>query len=125
MYTIGEVESIAGINASTLRFYEKEGILFNIERNEGGRRIYTEEQVTWLKFVLALKNTGMTIEDIKSYLNMIVDGEEKLVERREFLARHKEKVEKQIAETHSYLERITQKISFYDAKYLKKNYLDL
>ncbi|SET89071.1 MerR family transcriptional regulator [Paenibacillus sp. NFR01] len=124
MYTIGEVESMAGINASTLRYYEKEGILLNIGRNESGRRVYTEEQLKWLKFVLALKNTGMSIEEIKAYMEMTLQGEPTVMERREFLVQHKENVEKQMAEMFANLERINQKIAFYDATVLKKGYLD-
>lgn len=119
------MESITGINASALRYYEKAGLLPDVGRNKGGRRIYTEEQIGWLRFVLALKNTGMTVEDIKFYMDITVQGEETLLQRRDFLEKHRERVEGQMSETLTQLQRITQKIAFYDATILKKNYLDV
>ncbi|WP_127536900.1 MerR family transcriptional regulator [Paenibacillus illinoisensis] len=121
MYTISEMQSILNINASTLRYYEKEGILPEIERNDGGRRVYKEEHVLLLKFLLCLKETGMSIEDLKAYMNLGYQVETMLEDRRDILIQHKKSVEHQIAQIQSNLERINQKIGFYDDLISKKN----
>lgn len=91
MYSIKEVEIRSGLPASTLRYYEKEGILPDVGRDEGGRRVYTEKQMDWIRFLMAMKDTGMTIEEIKAYLELNVKGEATIQERRDFLVAHKRK----------------------------------
>lgn len=122
MYSIKQVQLISGLPASTLRYYEKEGILPEISRDGGGRRLYTEEQMDWLRFVMAMKDTGMTIEEIKTYLELALKGEDTIQERRDFLVLHKEKVEDQMAQTQNNMEKIIRKIAFYDLVVMGKSY---
>lgn len=121
MYSIQEVEKMYGLPASTLRFYERKGILPKINRDEGGRRKYTEGELEWLQLVLALRNTGMSIEEIKDYIALINEGDDTLEDRRDVLLKHKEGVEKDMAQTFSYLEKINRKVAIYDAMIHKKN----
>ncbi|MDY8023734.1 MerR family transcriptional regulator [Paenibacillus polymyxa] len=121
MYSIKEVQMKSGLPASTLRYYEKEGILPDVGRDEGGRRVYTEKQIDWIRFLLAMKDTGMTIEEIKAYLELNVRGEATIQERRDFLVAHKKKVEEHVAQTQHNLERIIQKIAFYDQVVMGKS----
>ncbi len=123
-YSISEVETLTGLNASTLRYYEKEGLLPAVSRSSNGRRVYSDEQMDWLKFVIALKSTGMTLDEIKTYVELIFQGDDTLMERREFLDQHKKRIERQMTETFSHMQRIIQKITYYDTVILKKDYLD-
>ena len=125
MYTINEVAKMYEIPSSTLRFYEKEGILPHIDRNSSGRRIYKEEELERLQLVIALKDTGMSLDTIKEYFDMANKGEETLDQRRTLLLEHKQSVEKQLALTIKHLEKINRKITIYDLKELKKNPNDL
>lgn len=70
MYSIHDVEKMYDIPSSTLRFYEKVGILPRIDRSSNGRRIYKAEELEWLELVMALKDTGMALDTIKDYLSM-------------------------------------------------------
>ncbi|WP_311081375.1 MerR family transcriptional regulator [Paenibacillus polymyxa] len=121
MYSIKEVQIKSGLPASTLRYYEKEGILPDVGRDEGGRRVYTEKQIDWIRFLMAMKDTGMTIEEIKAYLELNVKGEATIQERRDFLVAHKKKVEAHVAQTQHNLEKIIQKIAFYDHAVMGKS----
>ncbi|KAF6573905.1 MerR family transcriptional regulator [Paenibacillus sp. SEL3] len=121
MYSIKEVQIKSGLPASTLRYYEKEGILPDVGRDEGGRRVYTEKQIDWIRFLMAMKDTGMTIEEIKAYLELNVKGEATIQERRDFLVAHKKKVEEHVAQTQHNLEKIIQKIAFYDRVVMGKS----
>ncbi|MEC0182354.1 MerR family transcriptional regulator [Paenibacillus peoriae] len=114
MYSIREVQIKSGLPASTLRYYEKEGILPDVGRDEGGRRVYTDKQIDWIRFVMAMKDTGMTIEEIKAYLELNAKGQATIHERRDLLVAHKKKVEEHMAQTQSNLEKIIQKIAYYD-----------
>ncbi|KJD46374.1 MerR family transcriptional regulator [Paenibacillus terrae] len=122
MYSIKEVQIKSGLPASTLRYYEKEGILPEVGRDEGGRRVYTEKQIDWLRFVMAMKDTGMTIEEIKAYLELNAKGEATVHERRDLLVAHKKKVEEHMAQTQHNLEKIIQKIAYYDQVVMGKSF---
>jgi DNA-binding transcriptional MerR regulator len=122
MYNINEIVKITGIPASTLRYYEQEGILPEVSRNSNGRREYNEKVLEWLELVVALKDTGMSIEEIKAYTKLILDGDETLEARRSFLSQHKNNVEKSLAKTQYHLEKVIRKIAVYDVLiYKKKN----
>mgnify|MGYP000846235965 FL=1 len=115
MYSINEVEKMFGLPASTLRFYEKKGLLPQINRDTGGRRKYTQPELEWLQLVIALRNTGMTIDEIKAYVVLIQDESITLEERRAFLFAHKQSVEAKMAQMFSNLEKINRKVAIYDA----------
>ncbi|OKP83958.1 MULTISPECIES: MerR family transcriptional regulator [Paenibacillus] len=114
MFSINEIVKITGLPASTLRYYEEVGILPVVNRNSGGRREYSEEILEWLELIIALKNTGMTIEEIKAYTDLILQGDETLDARKNFLSAHKMKVEKSVLQTQLHLEKIIRKIAIYD-----------
>ncbi|KQO05450.1 MerR family transcriptional regulator [Paenibacillus sp. Leaf72] len=114
MFSINEIVKITGLPASTLRYYEEVGILPVVNRNSGGRREYSEEILEWLELIIALKNTGMTIEEIKAYTDLILQGDETLDARKDFLSAHKMKVEKSVLQTQLHLEKIIRKIAIYD-----------
>lgn len=120
LYSINEIVKITGIPASTLRYYEQEGILPDVNRNTNGRRMYNDKILEWLELVVALKDTGMSIEEIKAYTNLIQQGDETLDIRREFLLEHKSNVEKSLAKTQYHLEKIIRKITVYDVLMHKK-----
>lgn len=124
-YTINDVKKMYGISASTLRFYEKEGILPKINRDRSGRRVYEEKELEWLQLVIALKDTGMALETIKEYIAMVYEGDKTLDERRKILLEHKQSVEKKLTLTLEHLEKINKKITVYDVLVLKKNPKDL
>lgn len=120
MYSIKEIVKITGIPASTLRYYEQVGILPEVERNHNGRREYSESILEWLELVVALKDTGMTIQEIKSYAELILQGDKTLDARKVFLNKHKNKVEQTLAKTHLHLEKVIRKIALYDVMLYKQ-----
>ena len=66
-YTIKEASDITGIPATTLRYYDKEGILPFLERKESGHRMFSEQDLSMLRIIECLKCTGMSIKDIRQY----------------------------------------------------------
>ena len=66
MYSIQEVSQKTGLSAHTLRYYEKEGLITGVERSRGGFRQYTDEDLEALGLVCCLKNTGMSLQEIRT-----------------------------------------------------------
>ena len=97
-YSIGEAAQKAGISASTLRYYEKEGLLPSIKRDKNGIRSFTDEDLQSLRIIECLKATEMPIKDIRKFIDLCADGDNSLQERYELFLDRKAAVQKQIAE---------------------------
>ncbi|WP_237691105.1 MerR family transcriptional regulator [Paenibacillus caui] len=76
-FTIGQVSDQTGLSIHTLRYYEKEGIMPIVTRNENGIRMYEAKDIEVLEFVCCLRATGMTISDIKDFVQ-----EDKTIDQR-------------------------------------------
>jgi DNA-binding transcriptional MerR regulator len=104
-----------GLSAPTLRYYEKEGILPFVERNEHDHRLYNDQNLEWVKFILALRATGIPLVEIKQYVvESYKKGESTISERRKMMLQHKKKVEADMSQTYLHLERINYKLALYD-----------
>ena len=97
-YSIGETAKKSGITASTIRFYEKEGLLPSIKRNKNGIRYFTEDDLQSLRIIECLKATGMPIKDIRKFIDLCAEGDSSLQERYELFLDRKSAVQKQIQE---------------------------
>ena len=63
VYTVGEMAKLLGVAASTLRYYDKEGLLPFVERSSGGIRMFRESDIEWLQVIGCMKKAGMSIKD--------------------------------------------------------------
>jgi DNA-binding transcriptional MerR regulator len=113
-YSIGEVAKMLDIPTSTLRYYDREGLLSNVKRSHGGIRVFTDLEIDTLKVIDCLKATGMQIKDIKQFLDWCGDGEKTLQKRRDMFYERKAVVEEQLKEIHKTLEMIEYKCWYYD-----------
>lgn len=60
VYTVGEMAKLLGVTASTLRYYDKEGLLPFVERSSGGIRMFQESDIEWLQVIGCMKKAGMS-----------------------------------------------------------------
>jgi len=111
-YTPGEVADKTGFSLDTLRYYERIGLLDDIARTAGGRRVFTDEDINWLGILSCLRDTGMPIATMRRYAEMTRD-EQTLQERITLLEEHDREVERRIAELQAQREHLRGKISYY------------
>ncbi|MEC0241254.1 MerR family transcriptional regulator [Paenibacillus dokdonensis] len=111
--SISEASAKFNIPESTIRYYEKKGLLPLIERNEAGRRLFSEDQMALLGTVVCLKNTNMPISGIKQYVDWIIEGDSTIELRLEMMKNHKQAVLDEISLMTESLEGIDYKISRY------------
>lgn len=97
-YSIGEISKMMNVAPSTLRYYEKEGLLPFVKRSESGIRIFKESDFGWFSIIHCLKQAGMPIKDIKKYMTLITEGDSSIGERLNIFQKQRAKVEKQIKE---------------------------
>lgn len=111
--SISEASAKFDIPESTLRYYEKKGLLPLIERDEAGRRLFSEDQITLLEIVIYLKNTHMPISGIKQYVDWVVEGDNTTQLRLGMMKNHKQAVLAEISLMTEALKGIDVKITRY------------
>ena len=74
MYTIGQVSEMFDLPITTLRYYDKEGLLPFVARSSGGIRQFRESDIEWLRVIGCMKKAGMSIKDIRQELKQQPEG---------------------------------------------------
>lgn len=113
-YSIGEVASLAGIPISTLRYYDREGLFPNLERSGGGIRRFTDKEVEALGIIECLKTSGLSIQEIKQFLDWCQEGDSSLQKRRELFYERLAVVTKQMEELQKTMNTLRFKCWYYD-----------
>ncbi len=98
MYTVGEMADMLGIAPSTLRYYDKEGLLPFVERTDKGISIFSDRDVEWLRIIECLKKTGMRLKDIRHFILMAMEGDSTIAERLALITARQTEVRRQISE---------------------------
>lgn len=113
LYTVGEMAKKLGVAPSTLRYYDQEGLLPFVERSSGGIRVFKGSDYEWLQVIGCLKKTGMQLRDIKSFIEMAMQGDETIEPRLALITKQKAEVQAQIAELEETLRTLEFKEWYY------------
>ncbi len=65
VFQIGELARLLNLSPRTIRYYEEIGLLASVRRVEGGKRIYTGEDLRRLRFIKKLKALGLTLAEMQ------------------------------------------------------------
>ena len=114
VYTVGEIAKMMNVPASTLRYYDKEGLLPFVERSNGGIRMFKESDYEFLQIINCLKKTGMSLSEIKTFIDLVIQGDESIDERLQLFLNQREKVLKQMEELQETLNIINYKVWYYE-----------
>ncbi|MDU2670860.1 MAG: MerR family transcriptional regulator [Clostridium sp.] len=114
MYTMKEACDKVGISYETLKFYCKEGLVPNVKRDKNNYRIFDEKNIAWLKGLQCLRKCGMSIKDMKQYMNYCLEGVSTIPERKEMLDKSKKYLLEQVEKLNESINFIDNKQMFYD-----------
>jgi DNA-binding transcriptional MerR regulator len=93
LYTIREVAKVSGLAESTLRYYETIGLIHPITRDSSSKhRVYNEHDVNFAVAIACLNATGMSIEDMRTYLKNRSQGAQAADEQVELLETQKRRL---------------------------------
>lgn len=95
-YTIGEVAEKLHIAPSTIRYYDKLGILPFLDKNQSGIRVFKESDFEYLYIIECLKNSGMPLKTIRHYIRMCTEGDSTMNERYQMLLKQQVNVHEQM-----------------------------
>ena len=111
--TISELAKRLDLSPHTLRYYEKIGLIRDVDR-VGGRRSYNEQDLKWMAFIMRLKQTGMPLKQIQQYSDLRHEGDTTLSERKGMLLSHRQDLERNIDQLQAHLAALDQKIDIYN-----------
>ena len=102
-----------GLSPHTLRYYERIGLLGSVARQANGHRTFGPRDVEWVEFLHRLRSTGMGISEMLRYADLRARGDGTLVERRQMLAQHADRLAADLREQQAHLRVVRQKIVIY------------
>lgn len=114
MYSIGEISEMFNLSIPTLRFYDKEGLLLDLERDSSGIRKFNDKTIEALRVIECLKKSGMQIKEIKEFMHWCSLGDKTIAKRKAMFLSQKENIEQEIKELEKALNMIKYKCWYYD-----------
>ncbi|WP_210607850.1 MerR family transcriptional regulator [Priestia flexa] len=118
-FTIKEASEKVGMSSHTIRFYEKQGLLPLLKRDSTGYRSFTEHDIEWLDFISCLRKTDIPINELKKIMDLTIEGNHTVQERKEILLNHKEAMLEKQKELDRAFKKIEKKLRYFDD--LEKN----
>jgi DNA-binding transcriptional MerR regulator len=120
-FTVKQLSDKYNLSAHTIRFYDDQGLFPDVTRNSHGTRLFSEEHLDWVNLVLCLRNTGMSIADIKHFIELSKKGDSSIPERYDIILNQKKKAEDDLKEMQKRLEVLCHKECYYKGMLEKKS----
>ena len=114
MYTMKQACEKTGLSYETLKFYCNQGLVPNVRRDSLNRRIFTEKNIAWINSLSCLKNCNMGIGEMKQYLDLCLQGQSSIPERKVILERKRRELEEEEKRIRDAIAYIDWKQNFYD-----------
>lgn len=114
MYSMKETCKKVGMSYQTLKFYCNQGLIPNVKRDKNNYRIFDDNNIEWIKSLSCLKKCGMSINEMKEYLDLCLKGEATIPERKVILAEKQKKLLEELNKIQESIDYINWKQGFYD-----------
>ena len=116
MYSMKQACKLTGLNYETLKYYCNEGLVPNVKRDARNYRVFDDHDIKWIESLTCLKNCGMTIQEMKEYLALCLQGKSTIVKRKGILNKKREMLLKSMEKLQNAVDYIDWKQSFYDKR---------
>jgi MerR family transcriptional regulator, aldehyde-responsive regulator len=114
MYSMKEACRMTNMSYENLKFYCNEGLVPNVKRDRNNYRVFSDNDIKWIQSLSCLKRCGMTIAEMKEYLELCLKGEASIPERKIILAKKREALLEAKKEIEASLAFIDWKENFYN-----------
>ena len=114
MYTMKQACEKTGLSYETLKFYCNQGLVPNVQRDSLNRRVFTDKNIAWINSLSCLKNCNMGIGEMKEYLQLCLQGQGSIPERKQILERKRLELEEEANRIRDAIAYIDWKQRFYD-----------
>jgi len=112
--TIAEVSEKYDISQDTLRYYERIGLIPQVNRSKSGFRDYSENDLKWVEFAKCMRSAGLAIEALIEYVNLFQQGANTSVARKEILVEQRKQLIARMELMQNSLNRLNYKIDRYE-----------
>ena len=113
-YTIKKVSEMTGLSIPTIRYYDNEGLLPDLQRKESGYRVFSDRDLEAIDLIHCFKESGLTIREIRHFMSLVRQGDVTLPERRAIFQTHIARLEEKLAAVQSALEHARHTLAFYE-----------
>ena len=117
---IAEVSEQYGLSVDTLRYYERVGLIPQVNRTESGIRDYNELDLRRVDFIKCMRSAGLPVEVLIEYVGLVQQGDETIEARKQILKNQREQLAVRMEEMQKTLELLDHKIEVYENAILKK-----
>lgn len=114
MYTMKEACQLCNMTYDTLKFYCNKGLVPNVKRDKNNYRVFDDNNIGWLNSLSCLKKCGMSIEEIKEYLDFCLQGKSTIPKRKVILSQKREALIEQMKIIQESIDYIDTKQQLYD-----------
>jgi DNA-binding transcriptional MerR regulator len=118
--TISQTSKKFDIPAPTLRYYESIGLMDPVEKNESGHRIYKEKDFRRINFIKTLRIAGVTIEQIKEYVDLFHEGVDTIPQRKQILINQLQLLKEHAKELNRVIDELENIINNYEDTLMKR-----
>ena len=114
MYAMKEACEMTGLAYETLKYYCNQGLVPNVKRDEKNRRIFDDRDIDWINSLNCLRNCNMSIQEMRKYIQLCMEGEASIPERKQILAKKRQSLEEELKRIQDSIDYIDWKQGFYD-----------
>lgn len=112
-YTVKDVCNLTGLSPHTIRYYDDSGLLPEIARTAGNVRLFSDYDLNWLQVVHCFRVTGMSIKEVKTYIDLCGKGDSTLEDRWQMILRQEEKLREQLSDLKTQMKILQNKKTYY------------
>lgn len=114
MYSMKQACQMTHMRYETLKFYCNQGLVPNVKRDAANRRLFDDSDIAWINSLSCLKKCGLSLTEMKHYLDLCLQGQATIPERKQILLNKRSELLARQQELQDALDYIDWKQGFYD-----------
>ena len=114
MYSMKQACQMTHMRYETLKFYCNQGLVPNVKRDAANRRLFDDSDIAWINSLSCLKKCGLSLTEMKHYLDLCLQGQATIPERKQILLNKRSELLARQQELQDALDYIDCKQGFYD-----------
>ncbi|MGP7815626.1 MerR family transcriptional regulator [Niallia sp. 01092] len=120
LFYIKEAAEKVGLPAHTLRYYEQEGLLPFIKRDNNGNRMFDEKDLSWIELIICLRKTDISLSELREIVELTKEGGCTELKRKQILGKYKQKMMEKQKDLDKAVVKIKERMQYFDE--LEKKY---
>ena len=115
-YSVTEAARMSGLSVHTLRYYDDLGLFPFLQRKEGEKRMFSDADMQWVQLIECLRNTGMSIPEVKHYVELCLEGDDTIQERLKIVRKQEQIMKDQMRDLRKHLKLLQFKKNYYEKR---------